>query len=115
MVLENELTIKKIILDFFAIFFYSAVQYVLEYGNFHFTAALYFVTPDGNSTLSHKIDVNFGFCTVKNMDNHMWHIISKGPIWSKWSYCQGRVVWAINKHLRPIPSPTVENSQRNRH
>ncbi len=45
----------------------------------------------------------------------MWHFIGKGSIRSKWSYCLGRVVWAISKHLRPIPSPTVENVQRNRH
>ncbi len=36
-------------------------------------------------------------------------------IWSKWSYCQRRVVWTISKHLRPIPSSIVENSLRNRH
>ncbi len=40
----------------------------------------------------------------------MWHFISKGVIRSKWSYCQ-----EINKHLRPVPSPTVENSLSNRH
>ncbi len=45
---------------------------------------------------------------------YMWYFIGKGPIWLKWSYCQGRVVWAISKHLRSIPSPTVENSLRNR-
>ncbi len=26
--------------------------------------------------------------------DYMWHFIGKGAIWSKWSYCQGRVVWA---------------------
>ncbi len=46
---------------------------------------------------------------------YMWHFIGKGPIWSKWSYCQRRVVWDISKHLRPIPSLTVKHSQRNRH
>ncbi len=45
---------------------------------------------------------------------HMWHFIDRGPIWSKCSYCQRRVVWAISEHLRPIISPTVENSLRNR-
>ncbi len=44
----------------------------------------------------------------------MWHFIGKGPIWLKWSYCQEKVVWAMSKHLRPIPSATVENSLRNR-
>ncbi len=49
--------------------------------------------------------------------NHriIWHFIGKVPIWSKWRYVHGRVVWAISKHLRPNPSPTVENSLRNRH
>ncbi len=45
----------------------------------------------------------------------MWHFIGKGPIWSKWSYCCGKVGWAISKYLRPIPSAIVENSLRNRH
>ncbi len=45
----------------------------------------------------------------------IWDFIDKGPIWSKWSYCQWRVVWDISKHLRPIPSPTVENLLRQRH
>ncbi len=45
----------------------------------------------------------------------LWHFVRKGPIWSKWSYCQGKVVWAISKHLRSIPSPTFENSLRNGH
>ncbi len=46
---------------------------------------------------------------------NMWRCIGKGPIWWKWSYSQGRVVWTISKHLRPIPSPTVENSLKHRH
>ncbi len=41
--------------------------------------------------------------------------MGKGPIWSVWSYCQGRVVWSISKHLRPIPSSTVENCLNNKH
>ncbi len=45
----------------------------------------------------------------------MWHFTDKGPISSKWSYCQGRVVRGTSKHLRPIPSPTVKNSLRNKH
>ncbi len=45
----------------------------------------------------------------------MWYFIGKGPIWSKWSYCQGRVVWPISKHLRQLPSPIFGNSLRNRH
>ncbi len=44
-----------------------------------------------------------------------WHFIGKRPIWSKWSYCQGRVVWALSKHLRQIPSPIVENLLRKKH
>ncbi len=44
----------------------------------------------------------------------LYEINYKGLIWSKWSYCQRRVVWVIHKHLRPIPSPTVENLLRNR-
>ncbi len=51
----------------------------------------------------------------QSLSGYMWHFIGQGPIWLKWSYCQGRVVWAISEHLRPIPSPTVENSSRNRH
>ncbi len=48
-------------------------------------------------------------------DIYMWHFMGKGPIWSVWSYCQGRVLWSISKHLRAIPPPTVENCLSNRH
>ncbi len=48
-------------------------------------------------------------------NENMWHFIEKGPIRSKLSYCQEKVVLAISKHLRPILSQTVENSLRNRH
>ncbi len=47
-------------------------------------------------------------------DYYLWYFVCKGSIWSKWSYCSGRVVWAICKHLRTIPSLTVENFLRSR-
>ncbi len=59
--------------------------------------------------------LSFEFLIIFFTKYNLWHSISKGSIWLKWSYCRGRVVRAISKHLRPIPSPTVENSLRNRH
>ncbi len=66
------------------------------------------------NTLEWESEFTLGLTLQKKVD-YMWHFMGKGLIWSKWSYCQERVVWALSKHLRPIPSPTVENLLRNRH
>ncbi len=44
----------------------------------------------------------------------MWHFIRAHSVEME-LLPGGRVVWAVSKHLRPIPSPIVENSLRNRH